>query len=176
MSTRKTFKSLTLALTLMAGTFFTQQALAQEITADHLKAARAAIAAIKVTAPFDSILPGAAENLKGVLIQGNPNLSEEISNTVDDEAIKLASRRSDLEDEVANIYAKAFSQEELEAISNFYNTETGKKLLSASPIIVRELRRSGEIWGAGVARDLRTVVQNSLVERFGEQAQKPATE
>ena len=62
-----------------------------------LAAARAAITAIKATDQFDLILPQAAELLRGEMIQKDPNLEAAISAAVDEEVIKLAARRADLE-------------------------------------------------------------------------------
>lgn len=127
---------------------------AQDVPEAHLNAARQAIASINATNRYDNILPGLAERLKGEFIQGSPNFEEEISRVVDEQALALAARRADLEREAATIYAKAFSQQELEAITAFYATEAGKKLLSTGPLVARELTNAAEIWANGISRDL----------------------
>ncbi len=128
--------------------------MADEISPDHLKAARETLNAVKVTTPFDNILPSLAEQLKGTLIQSSPNYQELINATVDEKALSLAPRRADLEKEAANIYAKIFTQEELLAITAFYNSPAGKKLLTDGPIATRELSKAADIWAAGISRDL----------------------
>lgn len=145
---------------------------AQEISDDHLNAAREAIAAINATDRYDNILPGLAERLKAQFIQASPNFQEQISTAVDEQALALASRRADLEREAATIYAKSFTLEELKAISAFYATEAGKKLLSHGPLVARELTKAVEIWANGISRDLtnqsteqlRGVIDASAVE------------
>lgn len=127
---------------------------AQQISEAHLNAARDAIAAINATDRYDNILPGLAERLKAQYIQASPNFQEQIGQVVDEQALALASRRADLEREAATIYAKAFTQEELQAISAFYATEAGKKLLSTGPLVARELTKAAEIWANGISRDL----------------------
>ncbi|TIS05897.1 MAG: hypothetical protein E5X10_27265, partial [Mesorhizobium sp.] len=49
-------------------------AFSQDISESHLKAARAAVAAIHATDPFDNILPQAAAALENQLIQKNPDM------------------------------------------------------------------------------------------------------
>lgn len=142
-------------------------ALAQEIAQDHLTAARSALAALKATDQFDSIIPAAAERLKVSLIRANGDLQEVISATVDEEALKIVPRRADLEREAAEIYAKSFTIEELTAITDFYNSEPGKKLIENGPLVTRELLKSAEIWSAGIARDLSQNVNVSLQETIG---------
>jgi hypothetical protein len=143
-------------------------AVAQEVSETHLAAARAAIDALGSTDQFDGIIPGAAEQLKINLIRANADLQEVISTTVDEEALKIVPRRGDLEKEAAQIYAKAFTQEELTAIADFYNSPAGKKLIETGPLVTRELIRSADIWSSGVARDLADNVNKMLEEKVGD--------
>lgn len=115
---------------LISGIVFGTAARAQEISEAHIAAARQAIASLGVTDRFDDILPGLAERLKAELIQASPNVQDAITATVDAKALELAPRRADLEREAALTYARAFSVEELNAISTFYSSEAGKKLAS----------------------------------------------
>jgi hypothetical protein len=133
---------------------FTVSARAQEVSEAQLAAARDAIASLNVTDRYDNILPNLAERLKAQFIQASPNFQGQISNVVDEQALVLAPRRADLEKEAATIYAKSFSVDELKSISTFFNTETGKKLLTNQPLVSRELTKAAEIWANGVSRDL----------------------
>lgn len=145
------------------------------VTEEQLKAARAAISAINATAQFDNILPGLAEQLKNQLIQATPNYQNEISTAVDEQALALAARRGDLEKEAATIYAKSFTVEELNAITAFYTSPAGKKLLSDGPIATREMAKAADIWAAGISRDLATETDKKLEEVLGAQkTEEPA--
>ncbi|WP_157015460.1 DUF2059 domain-containing protein [Mesorhizobium xinjiangense] len=129
-------------------------AAAQDISESHLKAARTAVATINATDEFDNILPQAAQALKIELINKDPNLEDLINQTVDTKAIELASRRADLEREAALAYARVFTEQELNEISAFYQTEAGKKLIAQGPIVMRSVYQAAEIWQRGLARDL----------------------
>lgn len=145
------------------------------VSEEQLKAARAAISAINATAQFDTILPGLAEQLKNQLIQATPNYQDQITTAVDEQALALAGRRGDLEKEAATIYAKTFTLEELNAISAFYTSPAGKKLLSDGPIATREMAKAADIWAAGISRDLATETDKKLEEVIGKQkAAEPA--
>lgn len=135
---------------------------AQDVSDSHLQAARAAVDAIEATAQYDEILPEAAQRLKGELIQQNPNMVELIETSVNEQALELASRRGDLENEAALAYAQVFSEEELNKIAEFYNSPAGQKLLSDGPIVTREVREAAEIWRRGVVRDLSSGVNERL--------------
>lgn len=150
------FGRLAAASIIVSGLGFGLSAHAQDaaVSEEQLKAARAAISAINATVQYDAILPALAEQLKNQLIQAQPNFQNEISTAVDDQALTLATRRGDLEKEAATIYAKTFSVDELNAITAFYSSPAGKKLLSDGPIASRELNKAADIWAAGISRDL----------------------
>lgn len=135
---------------------------AQEIGESHLAAARAAVNAIESTDQFDNILLNAATQVKADLIGNNPNLQTEISDMVDDAALSLAPRRSDLENEVARVYAKLFTEQELTQVAEFYGSEAGRKLLRQGPLATRETLAAAEIWTNGIIRDLRVKSVNGM--------------
>lgn len=147
---------------------------AQDVPPEHLQAARAAIDALGVTNRFDGILPNIMDRLTVQLIQAYPNLQDQISATIEAEALKLAARRADLEREAALVYAKAFTPEELQAITAFYSSEAGKKLLKDGPIATRELLKAADIWTSGMARDLEKQSNEALLKIV--QPEQPAAE
>lgn len=147
---------------------------AQDISDTHLKAARAAITAIKATDAFDGILPQAAAALKTELIQKNPDLQAIISATVDEKTLELAGRRADLEREAALAYARVFTEQELTEVANFYGSATGQKLISDGPIVTREVEKAADIWQRGIARDLAMAVGDQLKKIVDSQAKVTA--
>lgn len=152
---------------IVVGIGFAGMARAADVTDEQMKAARAAIKAIGATVPFDNILPNVAEQIKANLIQASPNYQDIISSTVDQKALELAPRRGDLEREAATIYAKAFTVEELNAITAFFDSPVGKKFLKDVPLANRELLKAADIWGAGVQRDLTNESSNALEKIVG---------
>ena len=164
-------------LTAAAAGFFlmtASMAQAQDATPEHLAAARAAIAAIGATNQFDGILPQAADALKAEMIQRDPNLEALITTTVDNEVLALAARRGDLEQEAARVYAKVFTEADLKAISDFYSTDVGKKLIKEGPIATRGIVDAANVWQTGIARDLAKNVAEKVAAGAAAQAPAPA--
>ena len=137
-------------------------ALADDASPEHIKAARATIAAVGATTNFDSILQTIAGQLKEQLIQATPNYETVITEIVDEKAIEIAKRRADLEQEAAKVYAQTFSVEELNAITTFYTSPAGKKLLENGPIAQRELAKAADIWATGISRDLSKAATDAI--------------
>jgi uncharacterized protein len=146
----------------------TYSAAAQDVSPEQIKAARATLDALSATAEFDNILPNMAEQLKSEYIQASPNYQDIISATVDDKALSLAPRRSDLENEAASIYAKTFTLEELNQITAFYTSPAGKKLLQDGPIASRELYKAAQIWASGISRDMAKESEGALEKIIGQ--------
>ena len=162
MTLKKTACRLGQMISVMALLGFSGAAFAADATPEQIAAARAAITAIKATDQFDLILPQAADALRGEMIQKDPNLEQAISAAVDEEVIKLAARRADLEAEAARAYANIFSLEELNAITAFYSSDAGKKLIAEGPLATRKVIEAANIWQAGVARDLAEAVAKKV--------------
>ncbi|MCB1438163.1 MAG: DUF2059 domain-containing protein [Nitratireductor sp.] len=137
-------------------------AVAQDISASHLAAAEKTLAVTGTSRKFDSILLQMSQSAKADLISNRPDKDAEITAIVDEQALKLAPRRADLEKELVKIYAANFSETELNEISDFFNSEAGKKFVKQSPIVMREVDRAAKVWAAGIQRDLATAVSENL--------------
>ncbi len=156
------FGGFVVALTLLAGI---HHAVAQELQPSHLKASKEALAASNATIQFDNILPSVAEKLKSDIISSRPDLAQSVSAIIDEETLKLAVRRGDLENESAAIYGRAFSEEQLKQISKFYASSAGQKLLKEAPLLTRELNKASQIWGSGIVRDLKLAVAKQMAAK-----------
>ncbi|MEO0544654.1 MAG: DUF2059 domain-containing protein [Pseudomonadota bacterium] len=141
---------------------FTQSAIAQSVSETHLAAANRAITALKATDRFDDILPAVAERMRAQLIANNPDIEIEILNTVEEVAISMVGRRADLEREAALAYANAFSEADLVAIADFYESDAGAALLDSGAIVTRELGQLSSVWSRGMQRDMLAAVSASL--------------
>ncbi|RCL01867.1 MAG: hypothetical protein JSC188_000483 [Candidatus Tokpelaia sp. JSC188] len=139
---------------------------AQGIRNSHLQAAKQVIAAINATNQFDIFLPRTARELKNELMRKDPNLEKIISQTVDEQALALVSRRAELEEEVAGVYAKHFSEDELKQITQFYNSTTGKKLLKEGPLAIADSVGAYDIWRHRISQDLIANVGKVLNDKL----------
>ncbi|WP_336294387.1 DUF2059 domain-containing protein [Bartonella sp. CB169] len=139
-------------------------AYAQGVSDHHLDSARKAIRAIHATDQFDNFLPNAAHDLKNELTSDDPNLATVISDIVDKQVLALVKRRSGLEQEIAHVYAKYFTQKELDAITEFYNSDTGKKFLTEVPNIARDAYSTFDVWRSSIMQDLIKNVKKEMSE------------
>ncbi|AMM84871.1 DUF2059 domain-containing protein [Martelella sp. AD-3] len=169
-------RSVAIAATVMGLGAFSVAA-AQDVSPEHLAAAKAALNALGINSQFDEILPNQADLVQSQMTQVYPNYHSLIDEVVTDTAIALAPRRADLENEGAQIYANIFTEEELQKLADFYSSDLGQKFIQYGPIAARELSQAGDIWARGIARDLNQQAQEELNARIAEQTgSAPAAE
>src|SRR5690606_14509577 len=141
---------------------------AQEITEQHLQAALDALKSARASRGFDALLPAIADRVKNQLIRIRPDLHQEISKVVEETALKLAARRSDLDNDMARGWAKSFSIEELGVIATFYRSEAGQKFAELGPAVIAETL---QVAGNGSDR-----VGAELLEKAREELKKQGVE
>lgn len=127
---------------------------AQDVSQSHLDAALEAVKSAGAARGFDSVLPALADRVKGRLIRIRPDLHQEISATVEQVALQLTSRRADLDEAVARVWAKNFTEDELVTIAEFYKSPTGQKFAEIGPRVIQESLKSVEAWSTRVGEEL----------------------
>lgn len=139
---------------LLVAAALTAPAGAQEISASHLDAALVAVQSAGAARGFDSVLPALAERVKSRLIRVRPDLHEVISTVVENVALTLTPRRTDLDRAVATVWAKNFTEDELVTIAEFYKSQTGQKFAEIGPRVIQESLNSVESWSTRVGEEL----------------------
>ena len=86
-----------LGAAMMAAGFVASGAAAQDaVSESHLAAAKQVAVVTKVLEPFDDILPILAEQTRTAFIQSDPTRAEEIAEVVQNVALTLAPKRTEL--------------------------------------------------------------------------------
>jgi hypothetical protein len=78
---------------------------------------------------------------------------------------KFIDRKGELIEQVAGLYAQELSVEELVAVSDFYKSPVGVKLLSVQPQIARQSMALGQRWGAQIGREIEQEARKELKKR-----------
>lgn len=131
-----------------------QAAISQEISEAHLAAAVEAVEHAPAIGNFDLILPRLAGQVEDRFIRLRPDLHEEIVQAVEAAAIRLSSRRVDLQNDIARVWAKRFTQSELENIAAFFSSETGQKYKAQGGALVGDISQVLDNWTERVGEEL----------------------
>ncbi len=111
---------------------------------------------------FDQILPEIADQAKNNFIRANPQMQLGIISVVDKVALQLVTRRPELDQYFAKIWASAFTDEEMQQLIDFYQTDVGKKFAVAFPQVLTVQTAASQEWGKSVAAELTQKVQDEL--------------
>ncbi len=135
---------------------------AQEISPSHLAAALDVVNSTVAAASFDTQLPRIANEVTNRLIRARPDLHQEIADTVQAVALKLVVRRRELDQDVARVYAKAFTEDELKAIAAFLKSPAGQKYQQDGPKVVNETLQAVQAWTDRLGAELLDKTREEL--------------
>ncbi len=125
-----------------------------EITNSHLQAAWRAVQALGADKDFNGALPDIAEQVQGILIQRRPDLYRQIAPIVNQVASELVVRRLDLNNDVARVWALAFTEDELNQITAFYTSPTGVKLAGVITQLQADTVQAFQDWYERLASEM----------------------
>lgn len=137
-------------------------ATAQEISPSQLAAALDVVRSAKASRGFDTILPNLAQEAENRLIAQRPDLHKEIIDAVNAAALKLVSRRADLDNDTARVWAKAFTEDELKTIATFYKTPAGQKFAVVGAKVYSDTLDVVNQWQDRLGDELLQQSQNEL--------------
>jgi hypothetical protein len=144
----KLFSRCALAAALMcfAVTAGQAQAQAQAPTAGAVAAARELIAVKGGTLMFEPVIPGVVESTKNNLLPTNPNLGRDLNEVSLQLRKEYESKKAELVYEVAIVYAKHFTEQELKELVTFYKSPLGQKMLKEEPVALDESLKRAQDW------------------------------
>jgi hypothetical protein len=121
---------------------------------------------------FDNVLPDIADQAKNAFIRSNPQMQLGIITVVDRVALTLVSRRPELDNALAHVWAAAFTNEEMQELIDFFSTDTGKKFAGLERKLLAVELATAQQWGQSVGAELKDKVTAEL--RASMQAEQDA--
>lgn len=151
------------AVVLSAGTLaFAAPAMAQEVPPEHLALARQYVDLTDRAAIYETTMVQIAIGTMRQLVQQNPEISEPTDAAIGKTLEAFRSRKSELMDQFARVYAVRFSVEELQEIVTFYETPTGKKLAQANLEVNQDLQRVMQVFTNQIRPEFFAAVRAEL--------------
>ena len=165
MISRITSRLALLGATAVLAVGLTTGAMAQSYTKEHLAAARAAIAAAKVTEGFDEILIGVTSQTKQLLVRRAPAASTQIEEVTNAAALQLAPKRAELDQQIQELWAGRFTKEELDEITRFYGSPVGQKFTKEIPAIGQAIGMAAQVWQKKIGEEMLAKVRAEMKKR-----------
>jgi hypothetical protein len=139
-----------------------QTIMEEELSPERMELATKLLQLSGTSRVFDQILPGIAEQAKNYFIRANPQMQLGIISVVDKVALEMVSRRPELDQYFARVWASGFSDDEMQELIDFYETDLGKKFAIAFPQVLAVQMGAAQEWGKSVSAELSQRVQEEL--------------
>ncbi len=138
---------------------------AQAPTPDTLAAAREPVVVMRTAESFKAVMPIIVKNLKPAIVQNRPQVERDYDAIIPLMLESMNARVSEIIDQIAALYARTFTAEELREVTAFYRGPTGQKLVEKLPVITQESMLIGQRFGQAVAGELRGRIVDELRKR-----------
>jgi hypothetical protein len=136
-----------------------------EFAASHLQAAQRLVDLTQSDDRFDEILPRIAEQTQSVFTRTNPALTREIEDTVMEVALELAGQRVELARTIQLIWARRFTEAEINQLIDFFSSDLGRKFTENTPVITALSIGAARQWEQELSQEMVTITRQRLREK-----------
>jgi len=123
---------------------------AQELDVDRIAMARQYVDLTDGAQLFETTIIRTGIETMRTLVSQNPTEADSVSDAIGVVIEAYSTRKDELFNQLARVYALRFSMEELSEIVAFYETETGRKLSALNSIVNTELTTVMQIYQANL--------------------------
>ena len=141
------------------------QAPAPAPSAGAVAAARELIVVKGGAAMFDPVIPGVIETAKNSLVPTNPNLTKELNDVAAQLRKEYDNKRAELVYEVALIYAKHFTEQELKELVAFYKSPLGQKMLKEEPLALDQGMKRAQDWSQDFSEAVLMRIRTEMAKK-----------
>ncbi|MBY0531480.1 MAG: DUF2059 domain-containing protein [Xanthobacteraceae bacterium] len=144
---------------------FAAAAQAQAPTAAQVKLARQVVEISAASRVFEAAVPTVFNQVYGTYIQQNPDLSKEIAGVLQDLIPEFDKRKEEIAGIIAQTYATKFTEAELNDLIAFYNSPTGKKLITSGAEIGRDSYGKVQEWSGKLLQQLTERLKSEMKKK-----------
>ncbi|WP_371345470.1 DUF2059 domain-containing protein [Ancylobacter sp. IITR112] len=134
-------------------------------SAEQMKLANELLVANGEASSFDAVIPNVVEQTAAGFVQANPDLIRDLREVAKQLSAQYESRRSEIVQILATIYATEFTTEELRDLLAFYRSEAGKKLVAKREELLKAGFSAIQAWSAQFAREMEVRVREEMKKR-----------
>jgi uncharacterized protein len=135
---------------------------AQSPSPDALAAAKELVTTMNLAEQFKALMPMIMKNLKPAIVQGRNDVDRDYEAMTPILLEGFEARMGELSEAVAIVYSSNFSADDLRAVTAFYKTPAGRKLLEKTPLVAQQTMAAGQKFGQSVAADMQKRIIEEL--------------
>jgi uncharacterized protein len=114
---------------------------------------------------FEDIISLMFDDLAANFAAMAPGKEQEVNEVVKGLAPRFKARLAEVWDQVAALYARELSKEELDALAAFFKSPLGLKLVDTQAKTMREVMQAGQEWGMQVGVEIDAEARKELEKR-----------
>ena len=156
-------KTATFATVLALG-LATAPVLAQDISANHLAAARELVTAAGAITSIDRIVPALVDEIRKQTLT-RPEMTKDLNEVITALAPDIEQQRQQAIFVAARSYAKFMTEQELKDAIAFFKSPTGQKYVKVQPELTEDLVTSVTAWSQLAAEYIQTRVRVEMLKR-----------
>lgn len=122
--------------------------------AHRLEVAREIVLTTHAVDNMRAAMPAMMAQMRDILVKSNPANAKDVDVIFERSAKRLDSQLESFADLAAKVYAREFSESDLDAMLAFDRTPAGQHVIEKQPEIGRAMMQVGQEWGQGIARDV----------------------
>ena len=158
---RKCSWILCLALLLFAA----KPAFAQSPPPDGMAAARELLVTMQMADQFKNIMPSIVQTMKPAIVQNRPQIERDYDAIMPLMLEGMSTRLNEILDQIAALYARNFTVDELRELTAFYRGPVGQKFVQKQSLILQESMMIGQRFGQSVASEMHGRIIEELRKR-----------
>jgi hypothetical protein len=143
----------------------TTPAVAQEPTPNQVTLARSLVAASGMSRSLDLMLPQLQDQLTRMVTRTRPEILKDVSEALNQLKPELEQRHEELIVNVAKVFAKHMSEQEMKDCVAFFTSPSGKKYVSSQPVVVDEIAVAIDGWQRSVSENMLGLVRAQLKKK-----------
>lgn len=133
--------------------------------AERIGAAKELMEASGSAEQFDQIMPMMVSRMSQSFEAIRPEKAEEIRKVMGEGMKRFSARKHELLEQIAGIYARTMSLEDLKAITAFYQSPAGTRFRKAMPTIAQQSMIAGQKWGSQIGAQIEQEMRAELKRR-----------
>lgn len=114
---------------------------------------------------FEPLIKGVVEKVKNQFMQTNFMWAKDLNEVADKLTKEYQPRASELIDESARIYASHFTEAELKQILAFYQTPTGRKVITEEPRALDQSMANAGVFGDKLSEEIINKFRDEMKKR-----------
>ena len=130
-----------------------------------LAAAKEILAAKNVSSIYQGAIPGLTQRIKDAMLQSNLNLQKDLDEAAAKVVKEMTGREQEIGEQMAKIYANAFTEQELKDLATFYKSPLGKKTIDAEPDAFNKSRIYMSEWAQKISEEINTKLRAEMKAR-----------